>query len=52
MIENRLNQEGRKIKCPSCKHEFTTRSKLLLISCANCGKKFREKSGKSDRKES
>ena len=43
MRENKLSNKGRPVKCPKCKHEFTTRSKLILKTCNNCGAKFREK---------
>jgi len=26
-----------KIKCPRCKHEWKTESKLRLVTCASCG---------------
>ena len=31
-----------KIKCPSCKYEWETNSKLDFVTCPNCQKKFRK----------
>ena len=36
-----LNKKGIKVKCPFCKHAFETRSKLMRVTCASCGCKFR-----------
>lgn len=32
-----------KIKCPFCKYEWETNSKLDFVTCPNCQKKFRKK---------
>ena len=32
-----------KIKCLKCGHEWETRSKLVLITCASCGAKVKNK---------
>lgn len=31
-----------KIKCPNCKYEWNTNSKLDAITCPNCQKKFKK----------
>jgi DNA-directed RNA polymerase subunit RPC12/RpoP len=31
-----------KIKCPNCKYEWNTKSKLDSITCPNCMKKFKK----------
>lgn len=31
-----------KIKCPHCKHEWDTQSKMIRISCASCGRKIKK----------
>jgi len=30
-----------KVKCPHCNHEWETKSKLVLVTCAGCGLKIR-----------
>ena len=32
-----------KAKCPKCKYEWDTKSKLDSITCPNCQKKFNSK---------
>jgi transcription elongation factor Elf1 len=32
-----------KIKCPNCKHEWESKSKLGFVICASCGKKIKRK---------
>lgn len=32
-----------KVKCPKCQYVFETGSKLGLVSCPNCGSKFKRK---------
>ncbi len=32
-----------KIRCPKCKHEWESKSKLGFLICANCGKKINVK---------
>ena len=45
MITNNLLEEGKEIICPKCNHEFIIRSKLQLLTCNNCGNKFRSDEG-------
>ena len=46
--------ERQEVKCPKCGHPFKTKSKLGLISCNDCGAKFKREenlvSSKSQRK--
>lgn len=30
-----------KVKCLNCKHEWLTRAKTVLVTCASCGNKVR-----------
>jgi predicted nucleic acid-binding Zn-ribbon protein len=30
-----------KIKCSKCKHEWETKSKLILVTCPSCGLKVK-----------
>jgi len=30
-----------KVKCPKCGYEWETISKLILITCASCGRKIK-----------
>jgi len=32
-----------KIRCPNCKHEWESKSKLGFVICASCGKKIKRK---------
>jgi len=34
-------KKEKNVRCPKCKHEFKTKSKLGLISCNSCGNKFK-----------
>ena len=29
------------IRCPDCKHKWNTKSKLIHVICASCGKKIK-----------
>lgn len=31
------------VRCPSCKYEWNTKSKLMSVTCPNCQKKFKKK---------
>jgi len=33
----------REIKCPKCKHEWKTKSKLILVTCPSCQLKVKIK---------
>lgn len=39
--ETTSTEQKVKVKCPKCKHKFFSKSKLGLISCSNCGNKFK-----------
>lgn len=37
-----------KVKCPKCKYEWETKSKLIYITCVSCQRKFeKEKNEKN-----
>jgi len=36
----------KKVKCPKCKHEWETKSKLVLVTCPSCQLKVRIKKEK------
>lgn len=38
-MEKKKNRQ--EVKCPHCAHKFLTASKLGLISCGDCGSKFK-----------
>jgi len=33
-----------KVKCPSCKYMWETKSKMFYITCPNCQRKLKKKS--------
>ena len=40
-----------KIKCPNCKYEWETNSKLDFITCPNCQRKFKKQDDNSKEKD-
>jgi Zn finger protein HypA/HybF involved in hydrogenase expression len=48
--KNNLKQSGNILKCPKCKHEWETKSKLVFVTCPSCQLKVKiEKKKKEDK---
>ena len=39
-----------KLKCNNCKHEWETKSKLVLVTCPCCGLKVKNLKEKEDKR--
>lgn len=40
-LDAMVRREGNRVKCPNCSYGWYSRSKLLLVSCPNCGNKVK-----------
>lgn len=38
-----------KIKCTNCKYEWETKSKMMFITCPNCGRKTKNSNYKQEK---